>query len=127
MHSLRSKLTQLSQKGVMITHRNVIANTLQIKAFENSYRESKRRDTGKLYSEVALGLLPQSHIYALVVICHAGAYRGDQAIVLPKFELNSYLASIQRFKISSLFVVGIPIILQTSNGLLTTRRCLLLS
>lgn len=91
----------------MISHRNVIANTLQIEAFESSHRStSKPRDGRSVYSEVALGLLPQSHIYSLVVICHAGAYRGDQTIILPKFELKSYLAAIQNFKITGLFLVG---------------------
>lgn len=97
----------------MISHRNVIANTLQISAFENDYREQMKASTGQLFTDVSLGLLPQSHIYALVVICHAGPYRGDQIIILPKFELKSYLNSIQKFKISSLFLVsgflsGIP-------------------
>ncbi|OOQ91185.1 phenylacetyl-CoA ligase pclA-Penicillium chrysogenum [Penicillium brasilianum] len=98
-------------KGVMISHRNVIANTLQIQAFERSHRDAKQaKDGNSVYSEVSLGLLPQSHIYALVVICHAGAYRGDQIIVLPKFDLKSYLGSIQKFKITSLFLVP-PIII----------------
>lgn len=88
----------------MISHRNVIANTLQLSAFEKSHRSSPDRTS---YSEVTLGLLPQSHIYALVVINHAGPYRGDQVIILPKFELRSYLASIQKFKISCLMLVSI--------------------
>jgi acyl-CoA synthetase (AMP-forming)/AMP-acid ligase II len=90
----------------MISHRNVIANVLQISAFESSYRT--RGDGKTPATEIGLGLLPQSHIYALVVIAHAGAYRGDQTIVLPKFELKSYLNAIQQFKITSLFLVSIP-------------------
>ncbi|KAJ5619146.1 Acyl-CoA ligase inpC [Penicillium lagena] len=98
-------------KGVMISHRNVIANTLQITAFEKTWRESNNLPGAKTpFTDVSLGLLPQSHIYALVVICHAGAYRGDQTIILPKFELKTYLASIQRYKITSLFLVP-PIII----------------
>ncbi|KAJ5461804.1 Acyl-CoA ligase inpC [Penicillium daleae] len=98
-------------KGVMISHRNVIANSLQITAFEKSHRDARQpKDEKFVNSDVSLGLLPQSHIYALVVMCHAGPYRGDQIIVLPKFELNSYLASIQNFKIKSLFLVP-PIII----------------
>ncbi|KAJ5304007.1 uncharacterized protein N7443_003667 [Penicillium atrosanguineum] len=92
-------------KGVMISHRNVIANTMQIAAFEKSHRASSNSPP-----EVTLGLLPQSHIYALVVICHSGPYRGDQIVVLPKFELKSYLTSIQKFKISCLMLVP-PIII----------------
>lgn len=89
----------------MISHRNVIANTMQIAAFEKSWRDSQAPPGGS-FTEAALGLLPQSHIYALVVICHAGPYRGDQVVVLPKFELKSYLAAIQTFKIGNLFLVG---------------------
>jgi len=86
----------------MISHRNVIANTMQIATFEKSYRSPPNRAS---LTEITLGLLPQSHIYALVVINHAGPYRGDQIIILPKFELKSYLTSIERFKISDLMLV----------------------
>lgn len=92
----------------MISHRNVISNTLQVTAFENSHRQASRPQDGhSVFSEVSLGLLPQSHIYSLVVICHAGAYRGDQTIILPKFDLKSYLAAIQNFKITALFLVSL--------------------
>lgn len=90
----------------MISHRNVIANTIQIALYETDYREGlKAPGTQSLYNDVALGLLPQSHIYALVAVCHAGPYRGDQAIILPKFEINQYLSAIEKYKISSLYVV----------------------
>lgn len=91
----------------MISHRNVIANVLQICTFEKPYRDSLM-DMGvqSPYTEVALGLLPQSHIYALVVICHATTYRGDQVISLPKFDLRQYLEAIQRFKINTLYLVS---------------------
>ncbi len=94
-------------KGVMISHRNVISNTLQIATFEKPDRDSKQ-ELGSKYSatEVALGLLPQSHIYSLVVICHATTYRGDQVIILPKFEMGSFLNAIQRFRINTLFLVS---------------------
>jgi ribosome assembly protein SQT1 len=93
----------------MISHRNVIANTLQIKAYEKKYRDALKAPGSKSeYNDIGLGLLPQSHIYALVVCCHAGSYRGDQIIVLPKFDFGLYLKAISRFKISTLFVVRIP-------------------
>src|ERR1700760_3146247 len=65
------------QKGVMISHRNVIANVLQICTFDAVYRDSRTKQQGSQYLENALGLLPMSHIYSLVVICHCGPYRGD--------------------------------------------------
>lgn len=91
----------------MISHRNVISNVLQISAFEKLHRDARQKP-GSKYSvtEVVLGLLPQSHIYALVVICHASTYRGDQVINLPRFEMGSFLNAIQRFEINTLFLVS---------------------
>ena len=84
----------------MISHRNVIANTMQTAVYESYGRERSGIGT-----QVELGLLPMSHIYALVVICHTGVWRGDEVIVLPKFELETFLAAIQKFKIATLIVV----------------------
>ncbi|KAJ5678564.1 uncharacterized protein N7477_004197 [Penicillium maclennaniae] len=98
------------RKGVMISHRNVIANILQTTAFEQDYRDAQSQAANGSSTEVGQCLLPQSHIYSLVVVCHCGTYRGDQTVVLPKFDMTSYLASIQRFKITSLFLVP-PVII----------------
>ena len=106
---LRYSLTHppTNQKGVMISHRNVISNVLQIATFEKPYRDAKQEPGSKYtFTEIALGLLPQSHIYALVVICHATTWRGDQVINLPKFEIAQFLSAIQRFKINTLFLVS---------------------
>jgi acyl-CoA synthetase (AMP-forming)/AMP-acid ligase II len=92
----------------MISHRNVISNILQITASEKSWRDAQKTKDGQYYTDVLLGLLPQSHIYGLIVMCHAGPFRGDQVIVLPKFELETYMAAVQNYKITSLFVVGSP-------------------
>ena len=86
----------------MISHVNVIANVLQMSTYERHVRE--QRPTTRR-SEVGLGLLPLSHIYGLVVIAQTGTYRGDEIIILPKFELQSYLNAIQRYKIETLYVV----------------------
>lgn len=93
-------------KGVMISHRNVIANTLQISTYDSTFRKT----LGKGYHDTALGLLPQSHIYGLIVICHVSTYLGDTVIVLPKFEINAFLDSIQKYKINTLYIVP-PIII----------------
>lgn len=94
-------------KGVMISHRNVIANTVQLKVYDAAWRAQ----LGPKHKEVALGLLPYSHIYGLIVICHEATYCGDAVIVLPKFDLQSYLSSIQKYKITTLYIVP-PIIIQ---------------
>lgn len=82
----------------MISHRNIIANVMQLGVLERSQREPGG-------TKVALGLLPQSHIYSLVVILHASVYRGDQVVVLPKYGLQHMLRAISTYKISILFLV----------------------
>lgn len=83
----------------MISHHNVISNIYQISTYESHCRKSP---------EVALGLLPLSHIYGLIVIAQASTYRGDSVIILPKFELQSYLQAIQDYKINTLYLVRFP-------------------
>lgn len=96
----------LLQKGVMISHRNVIANTLQGVTQEKAFKDAVRSAKGHVGSNgIVLGLLPQSHIYSLIVICHVCPYRGDQVIVLPKFEIHQFFQVIQRFRIQSLYLV----------------------
>lgn len=51
-----------------------------------------------------------SHIYGLVVICHASVYRGDGVIVLPKFDFTTTLQAIQDHKINSLYLVSVSCI-----------------
>ena len=89
----------------MIAHRNVIANVLQAATYESPYRDSLKKSDPN-FTETVLGLLPQSHIYSLVVICHSHPYRGDRVINLPKFEIKSFLQSIQRFNINNLYLVS---------------------
>ncbi|KAL1887869.1 hypothetical protein Sste5346_009927 [Sporothrix stenoceras] len=93
-------------KAVMISHRNVISNVIQISTYESVGRKCAGIDT-----QVEIGLLPFSHIYGLVVIAHCGSYRGDAIIVLPKFELETFLAAIQTYKIQQLRIVP-PIVIR---------------
>jgi acyl-CoA synthetase (AMP-forming)/AMP-acid ligase II len=89
----------------MISHRNVIANILQYTAYESVGRKERGVEI-----QVELGLVPMSHIYGLVVVAHGATWRGDEVIVLPKFELELYLAAIERFKIEHLIIVSAKLI-----------------
>ncbi|KAF4334051.1 4-coumarate ligase-like 7 [Fusarium beomiforme] len=93
-------------KAVMISHYNVIACTLMIHTCESVTRQQDNIDT-----QVALGLLPFSHIYGLVVIAHISQYRGDEVVVLQRFQLDQLLGAIEKFRIEQLYVVP-PIIVQ---------------
>jgi acyl-CoA synthetase (AMP-forming)/AMP-acid ligase II len=88
----------------MISHQNVIANTMQLCLHEDVARRKDGIET-----QVEMGLLPFSHIYGLVVVAHAATWRGDEVIVLPRFELTDYLQAIERFKINHVPVVSLPL------------------
>ncbi|KFG79022.1 phenylacetyl-CoA ligase [Metarhizium anisopliae] len=87
-------------KAVMVSHLNVIANIMQIAAVESVAREQLGVKT-----QTSVGVLPFSHIYGLTLVALLGHYRGDQVVVLPKFEPATFLNAIQRFKIEQLSIV----------------------
>ncbi|KAM0333567.1 hypothetical protein ACHAQA_002232 [Verticillium albo-atrum] len=93
-------------KAVMISHRNVISNILQYTTYDSVTRKKFGFET-----QVALGLLPFSHIYGLIIIAYSNAFRGDEVIVLPKFDLKIFLGAVAKYKISQLYVVP-PIVIQ---------------
>lgn len=98
------------QKAVMVSHRNVIANVLQVYHFDSVPRKQLGIETQTL-----LGVLPFSHIYALVLVSTLAQYRGDETIVLPKYSLDELLGATQRFRIEQLFVVPPMLIQLISN------------
>lgn len=98
---------------MVISHRNVIANVLQFSTFDRPFRETRKEPGAKRYNENCLGLLPMSHIYALVVVTHVAPYSGDGCIVLPKFDMSMYLNAIQKFKINILYIVPPIVIMMT--------------
>lgn len=50
--------------------------------------------------------MPQSHIYGLVVISHATIYVGDSVVTLPKYKFDWMLATTERFRIETMFLVS---------------------
>lgn len=88
------------QKGVLVSHHNVISNIVQAAVAENAGRDKFGGP-----SQTALGLLPLSHIYGLTIIAHVCMFVGDEVIVLPKFELDQMLSVIDKFGINMLYLV----------------------
>ncbi|RKL35830.1 hypothetical protein BFJ72_g8530 [Fusarium proliferatum] len=93
-------------KAVMISHRNIIANVLQLTTYESVSRQKDGIET-----QACLGALPFSHIYGLLIISFASTFRGDEVVVLPEFDLEKALVAVQTYKIAHMFVVP-PIIIR---------------
>lgn len=80
-------------KGVMLTHRNLVANLVQIDLVETHDFQA------------LLGVLPFFHIYGMVVIMNHGLKRGATIVTLPRFDLEAVLAILQRWPIATAHVV----------------------
>ncbi len=80
-------------KGVMLTHRNLVANLVQIDALEQ----------GGL--RAFIGVLPFFHIYGMVVILNFGLMRGATIVTLPRFEVDAFLKVLQEWPIELAHIV----------------------
>lgn len=80
-------------KGVMLTHRNLVANLVQ---------SGSVLDIGE--SERIIAVLPFFHIYGMTVIMNMGLYRGATIVSMPRFELEPFLQAIQEHRITRLFL-----------------------
>jgi len=87
-------------KGVMLTHRNLVANILQ----------TASAVSGLEGTDTVLGLLPFFHIYGMVVIMNLALHRGATVVTLPRFDLEQCLQTLQRYRITFANVVP-PLVL----------------
>jgi acyl-CoA synthetase (AMP-forming)/AMP-acid ligase II len=86
-------------KGVMLTHRNLVANFVQSTA-GMCVEES----------DVLLGVLPFFHIYGMTVIMNFALYLGATVVTMPRFDLEQCLSTIEKYGVTAANVVP-PIVL----------------
>jgi acyl-CoA synthetase (AMP-forming)/AMP-acid ligase II len=89
-------------KGVMLTHRNIVANLCQINGFVDfeGFQEHDR----------ILAVLPMFHIYGMVVVLKLGLCNGATIVTMPRFEFEDFLATSAKYRITNLPIVP-PIVL----------------
>lgn len=80
-------------KGVMLTHRNLVANMIQ------SQLLGRVCDT-----TVALAVLPLFHIYGMTAIMNLALYRRAKVVTMPRFDLEAFLAAIQEHRVDHLYL-----------------------
>ena len=86
-------------KGVMLSHRNLVTNTIQI-GVQQDVREDERM----------IGILPFFHIYGMTVVMNLALSRGATIVTMPRFELDGFLDLMERHRITRAMLVP-PIIL----------------
>ncbi|KAI9320580.1 hypothetical protein BX666DRAFT_1909283 [Dichotomocladium elegans] len=82
-------------KGVMLTHRNLISQTLLMIGMD----EEERID------DVALGFLPFYHIFGLSVLCLNAFYKMQTVVIIPRFELQMFCELIEKYKVTLVSIV----------------------
>jgi acyl-CoA synthetase (AMP-forming)/AMP-acid ligase II len=81
-------------KGVMLTHRNLIANILQCDGLLPLSDE-----------DVLIGVLPFFHIYGMTVIMNMGLWTGAKIVTMPRFDLGEFLGLVEEHEVSTAYVV----------------------
>ncbi|KAH7378246.1 hypothetical protein BKA66DRAFT_571676 [Pyrenochaeta sp. MPI-SDFR-AT-0127] len=93
-------------KGVELTHRNIVADLLIIHgAVGNWYSSGKDK---------ILGVLPFFHIYGLTGLIHQTLHRGIEVVVMPAFDMKTFLRVVQEHKITFIYVAP-PVIVRLSR------------
>jgi len=86
-------------KGVMLTHRNLVANCVQTEPCISMQPD-----------EVALAFLPFFHIYGMQVLMNLVLSMGATVVTMPRFELEQGLRIVQDHKVTRFFAVP-PVVL----------------
>ena len=86
-------------KGVMLTHRNLVANVMQVQPGVDMDDH-----------EVVIAVLPFFHIYGMQVLMNAVLYNGATLVTMPRFDLEQFLSLIQEHSVTRAYVVP-PIVL----------------
>ena len=90
-------------KGVMLTHHNLVANICQMEGLCYFYE-----------SDTLICVLPLFHIYGLVVVLNMGLYSGATVVLMPRFDLESFLKAVQDYEVTLAHLVP-PIVLALSK------------
>jgi len=83
-------------KGVMLTHRNLVANALQIANGPLAWREG----------EIAAAVPPMFHAYGVTMYFGALMCYGSTIVSTPRFDFEQFLQGIERYKAT--FAVIVP-------------------
>jgi 4-coumarate--CoA ligase len=86
-------------KGVMLTHRNLVANVAQVQPGVDMADD-----------EVVIAVLPFFHIYGMQVLMNAVLVNGATLVTMPRFDLEQFLTLVQNHKVTRAYVVP-PIVL----------------
>lgn len=78
-------------KGAMLSHYNLVVNTIQCVSWNPIRREGE---------EVVMGALPFFHVYGMTVAMNYSVYVGGKLILLPKFDVKKLVKLLAKEKVT---------------------------
>jgi long-chain acyl-CoA synthetase len=92
-------------KGAVLTHRNLVANTIQTAAWlVKPAQRSGEGEHGR--AEIFLGAIPFFHIYGMTVVMNLCISLGHTMVLLPQFKVQEVLETIAKYRPT--FFPGVP-------------------
>jgi acyl-CoA synthetase (AMP-forming)/AMP-acid ligase II len=80
-------------KGVMLTHRNLVANIAQKQAMVPAGPDTR-----------ILAVLPFFHIYGMTIMMNAGLAAGATVVTMPRFDLAEFLRVISEHRVDRVYI-----------------------
>jgi acyl-CoA synthetase (AMP-forming)/AMP-acid ligase II len=80
-------------KGVILTHRNLVANLCQIEPMFQVNADTK-----------LLAVLPFFHIYGMTVMMNNGIHNRSTVVTMPKFDLPEFLRVISEYRVGYVYI-----------------------
>jgi long-chain acyl-CoA synthetase len=93
-------------KGAMLTHANLAANSMQMRLHNFKERDRQERTTA---------VLPMFHVFALTTVLNYSIDIAAEIVLLPRFEMKQFLASVKRKAPTQFF--GVPTLYIAINDL----------
>ena len=80
-------------KGVILTHRNLVANLQQITPLGHVTAETR-----------ILAVLPFFHIYGMTVMMNQGLHKRASVVTMPRFDLQEFLRIISEYRVGRVYI-----------------------
>jgi acyl-CoA synthetase (AMP-forming)/AMP-acid ligase II len=80
-------------KGVMLTHRNLVANVAQTRPVQDVQPD-----------DVVIAIMPFFHIYGMTVLLNAVLHARARLIMMESFDLQGFLANIENHKVTVAYI-----------------------
>ncbi|MCL5961885.1 MAG: long-chain fatty acid--CoA ligase [Chloroflexi bacterium] len=76
-------------KGAMLSHRNIVSNTIQVGRWLSDVKPGQ---------EIVLSVLPFFHVYGMTVAMNFAVYSGAAMVLIPRFDVEEVLKAIVKQK-----------------------------